>query len=132
MKVRPLAHQNGQAALLGAAAAGARLQALSGADTGRAMRIAATLVLTPSYNNAVAGATALNVAGGMSGFALSLAPDLALAGFSAQDDAIEEALGNLVGDGFAPAGLLEDLATRSQIPPHWLPLRPSSHPIHPP
>ena len=34
------------------------------------MRIAATLVLTPSYNNAVAGATTLNVAGGMSGFAL--------------------------------------------------------------
>ena len=30
--------------------------------------IAATLVLTPSYNNAVNGATTLNVAGGMSGF----------------------------------------------------------------
>ena len=38
--------------------------------------------------------TTLNVAGGMSGFALSLAPDLALAGFTAQDDAIEEALAN--------------------------------------
>src|SRR5712671_826950 len=109
MKVRPLAHQNGQAALLGAAAAGARLQALSGADTSRAMRIAATLVLTPSYNNAVAGATSLNVAGGMSGFALALASDLALAGFTAQDDGIEEALGALVGDGFDPAGLLEAL-----------------------
>jgi len=47
MKVRPLAHQNGQAALLGAAAAGARLRGLNGADTSRAMRIAATLVLTP-------------------------------------------------------------------------------------
>jgi len=43
----------------------------------------------------------------MSGFALGLAPDLALAGFTAQEDAIEEALGNLVGDGFNPAGLLE-------------------------
>src|SRR5262249_53750694 len=50
MKIRPLAHQKGQAALLGAAAAGARLQGLSGVDTSRAMRIAATLVLTPSYN----------------------------------------------------------------------------------
>ena len=48
--------------------------------TSRAMRIAATLVLTPSYNNAVGGATALNVAGGMSGFAARLAPELALAG----------------------------------------------------
>src|SRR5260370_1621030 len=52
MKVRPLAHQNGQPALLGAAAAGARLRALHGAATSRAMRIAPTLALTPSYNHA--------------------------------------------------------------------------------
>jgi hypothetical protein len=105
--VLSFADQNGQAALLGAAAAGSRLRALNAADTSRAMRIAATLILTPSYNNAVAGATTLNVAGGMSGFALGLAPDLALAGFTAQDDAIEEALSSLVGDGFEPAGLLD-------------------------
>ena len=47
----------------------------------RAMRIATTLLLTPSYTNAVAGATTLNVAGGMSGYAGALAPELALAGF---------------------------------------------------
>src|SRR6185295_8133336 len=92
MKSRPLAHQNGQAALLGAAAAGARLRRLSAADTSATMRVAATLVLTPSYNNAVNGATSLNVAGGMSGFVCGLAPDLALAGFTAQPGAIEEAL----------------------------------------
>jgi len=130
MKVRPLAHQNGQAALLGAAAAGARLQALDRVDTSRAMRIAATLVLTPSYNNAVAGATTLNVAGGMSGVALSLAPDLALAGFTAQDDAIEEALANLVGDGFDPAKLLDQLGTRWEITRNWLRLRACCNPIY--
>jgi 2-methylcitrate dehydratase PrpD len=129
-KVRPLAHQNGQAALLGAAAAGARLRALDGAATSRAMRIAATLVLTPSYNNAVAGATTLNVAGGMSGFALSLAPDLALAGFTAQDDAIEEALANLVGDGFDPAKLLDELGSRWEITRNWLRLRACCNPIY--
>src|SRR6516162_7264367 len=53
MTTRPIAHQNGQTALLGAAAAGSRLRALNAADTSRAMRIAAT----PSYKNAVAGAT---------------------------------------------------------------------------
>ena len=90
---RPLAHQNGQVSLLAAAAAGASLRGLDAAGISRAMRIATTLLLTPSYTNAVAGATALNVAGGMSGFAGALAPDLALAGFEAQDDAIEEALG---------------------------------------
>jgi 2-methylcitrate dehydratase PrpD len=130
MKMRPLAHQNGQSAMLGAAAAGSRLRGLNAADTSRAMRIAATLVLTPSYNSAVGGATALNVAGGMSGFALGLAPDLALAGFTAQENAIEEALGNLVGDGFDPAGLLDGLGTRWEITRNWLRLRACCNPIY--
>jgi 2-methylcitrate dehydratase PrpD len=106
------------------------LRGLNAADTSRAMRIAATLVLTPSYNNAVGGATTLNVAGGMSGFVLGLAPDLALAGFTAQDDAIEEALSSLVGDGFDPAGLLEELGTRWEISRNWLRLRACCNPIY--
>src|ERR1700751_3562218 len=97
---RPLAHQNGQVSLLAAAAAGARLRGLDAAGISGAMRIATTLLLTPSYTNAVAGATTLNVAGGMSGFAAALAPELVLAGFTTQPDAIEEALGELVGGGF--------------------------------
>jgi 2-methylcitrate dehydratase PrpD len=88
------------------------------------------LVLTPSYNNAVAGATALNVAGGMSGFALGIAPDLALAGFTAQPDAIEEALSSLVGDGFAPARVLEALGDRWEITRNWLRLRACCNPIY--
>ena len=130
MKSRPLAHQNGQAALLGAAAAGARMRGLNAADTSRAMRIATTLVLTPSYNNAINGATTLNVAGGMSGFACGLAPELALAGFAAQDDAIEEALGNLVGDGFKTEGLLTELGTRWEITRDWFRLRACCNPIY--
>src|SRR5262245_37164621 len=130
MKTRPLAHQNGQAALLGAAAAGSRLRGLSGPETSLAMRLATTLVLTPSYNNAVNGATTLNVAGGMSGVALSLAPDLALAGFTAQDDAIEEALGKLVGDGFDATNLLEGLGIRFEITRNWLRLRACCNPIY--
>src|SRR5260221_9367430 len=112
---RPLAHQNGQASLLAAVAAGARLRGLDAAGTSLAMRIATTLVLTPSYTNAVAGATALNVAGGMSGFAAALAPDLALAGFEAQPDPIEESLSQLVGGGFKTDALLDGLGTRWEI-----------------
>jgi 2-methylcitrate dehydratase PrpD len=130
MTTRPLAHQNGQAALLGAAAAGARMRGLNAADASRAMRIATTLVLTPSYNNAINGATTLNVAGGMSGFAAGLVPDLALAGFTAQGDAIEEALGNLVGDGFKPAGLTAELGTRWEITRDWFRLRACCNPIY--
>src|SRR4029077_18537397 len=112
---RPLAHQNGQGSLLAAAAAGARLHGLDAAGVSRAMRIATTLLLTPSYTNAVAGATMRNVAGGMSGFAAALAPELALAGFAAQPDAIEEALGQLVGGGFETGRLAEGLGEEWQI-----------------
>jgi 2-methylcitrate dehydratase PrpD len=128
---RPLAHQNGQVSLLAAAAAGARLRGLDATGIGRAMRIATTLLLTPSYTNAVAGATALNVAGGMSGFAAALAPELALAGFEAQDDAIEQALGQLVGDDFTSEGLLDDLGSTWHITRNYFRLYACCNPIHP-
>jgi 2-methylcitrate dehydratase PrpD len=95
------------------------------------MRIAATLVLTPSYTNAVAGATALNVAGGMSGFAAALAPELALSGFTAQENAIEEALGELVGAGFATDRLLDGLGSEWQITRNYFRLYACCNPIHP-
>ena len=130
MTGRPLSHPNGQVALLGAVAAGARMRGFDAAATSRAMRIAATLMLTPSYTNAVAGATALNVAGGMSGYAAVFAPDLALAGFTAKDDAIEESLGNLVGDGYRPDNLLDELGTRWEITRNWFRLRACCNPIY--
>jgi len=127
----PLAHQNGQACLLAAVAAGAKLRGLDAAGVSRAMRIGVTLVLTPSYTNVVAGATALNVAGGMSGFAAALAPDLAASGFGARDDAIEEALGNLVGSGFRPDGLLDELGSTWHIMRNYFRLYACCNPIHP-
>jgi 2-methylcitrate dehydratase PrpD len=128
---RPLAHQNGQVSLLAAAAAGARLRGLDAAGISLAMRIATTLLLTPSYTNAVAGATALNVAGGISGFAGVLAPELALAGFTAQKNAVEEALGQLVGAGFSPGSLLDSLGTSWQITRNYFRLYACCNPIHP-
>jgi len=127
---RTLAHQNGQAPLLGAIAAGARLRGLNAMAASRALRIGATLVLTPSYTNAIAGATALNVAGGMSGLAGSLAADLALAGFEAQEHAIEEAFGHLVGEGFRPDGMLDELGNRWEITRNYFRLRACCNPIY--
>ncbi len=128
---RPLAHQNGQATMLGAAAAGARLRRLDAPGVSLAMRIATVLVLTPSYNNVMAGATALNVAGGMSGFAAALAPDLALAGFGAQEDAIEEALGELVGAAFRADDLTDGLGDRWEIMRNYFRLYACCNPVHP-
>ena len=128
---RPLAHQNGQVSLLAAAASGARLRGLDAAGVSRAMRIATTLLLTPSYTNAVAGATTLNVAGGMSGFVGALAPDLVLSGFEAQENAIEHSLSELTGAGFAPAGLLDELGTKWHITHNYFRLYACCNPIHP-
>jgi len=128
---RPLAHQNGQVSLLAAASAGAQLRGLDAGGVSLAMRIATTLVLTPSYTNAVAGATTLNVAGGMSGFAAALAPELALAGFTAQENAVEEALGELVGGGFVSDRLLDGLGEDWQIAKNYYRLYACCNPIHP-
>lgn len=128
---RPLAHQNGQAMLLAAAAAGARMRGLDAARVSLAMRIAAILMLTPSYTNTGAGATALNVAGGMAGFAGAFVPDLALAGFQAQPDAIEEALGKMVGAGFDATHLADGLGTRWEITRNYFRLHACCNPIHP-
>jgi 2-methylcitrate dehydratase PrpD len=78
----------------------------------------------------VAGATALNVAGGMSGFAGALAPELALAGVAAQPNAIEEAFGQLVGDGFRPEALTEELGQRWEIARNYFRLRACCNPIY--
>lgn len=128
---RPLAHQNGQASLLAAAAAGARLCGIDSDGIARTMRVATTLLLTPSYTNVVAGATALNVAGGMSGFVGALAPELTLAGFEAQDGAIEEALGQMVGAGFDSSRLLDGLGSPWQITRNYFRLYACCNPIHP-
>jgi 2-methylcitrate dehydratase PrpD len=128
---RPLAHQNGQVSLLAAAAAGARLRGLDAVGISRAMRLATTLLLTPSYTNPVAGATTLNLAGGMSGFAAALAPELAIAGFDAQENAIEEALGQLVGSGFTADRVLDELGTSWEITRNYFRLYACCNPIHP-
>jgi 2-methylcitrate dehydratase PrpD len=130
LTARPLAHQNGQAPLLGAVAAGARVHGLNGDQASLALRIGAILILTPGYTNAVAGATALNVAGGMSGLAGTLAPELALAGVAAQPNAIEEAFGQLVGDGFRPEGVTEELGQRWEITRNYFRLRACCNPIY--
>jgi len=128
---RPLAHPNGQASLLGAIAAGARARGLNAAQTSTAVRIGANLIVSAAYSNVVAGATTINVAGGMSGFAAALAPELAKAGFRAQDDAIEQAMASLVGDGFDATHLLDELGTRWEITHNHFRLRACCYPIYP-
>lgn len=130
LQARPLAHQNGQTALLGAAAAAAKLRGLDAAGIGAALRIAAPLVMVPSYTLTAAGATALNVAGGMSNHQGLLAAELAAAGFTGGPDSIEESLAHLVGDGFDPEPVTEALGTRWEITRNHFRVRACCNPIY--
>src|SRR3989449_4464489 len=66
----------------------------------------------------------------MSGFAGALAPELALAGVAAQPNAIEEAFGQLVGDGFRPEAVTEELGQRWEITRNYFRLRACCNPIY--
>ena len=126
----PVAHQNGQVSLLAAAAAGARLHGLDGAGISRAMRIATTLLLTPSYTNAVAGATTLNVAGGMSGFAAALAPEWPSPALPRRRRD-RGGLGELVGALSILKECCEELGVRWEITRNYFRLYACCNPIHP-
>ena len=127
---RAFSHPNGQLSLLGAAAAGARLQGMDGAGVSLAMRVATTMLMTPSYNNTVAGGTTLNLPAAMGAVVGTLAPDMAASGYVAQEDAIEEALGGMVGAGFSPAKLPDDMGQRWEILENYFRFYACCNPIH--
>lgn len=128
---RPTAHQNGQVPLLGAVAATCRLLRMTGPQMRDGLNMSAHLLMAPSYHAAVEGATALNIPGGMSCFAATLVPDMIGAGFTAQSNAVQEALSALVGDGFNPSGLLDDLGARWEITRNYFRMHACCNPIHP-
>ena len=126
-----MAHPNGQISLLGSAAGGARLHGLDGAGISLSMRIASLMMMLPSYTNTVTGATALNMPAGMGGIAGVLAPEMAQAGFFAQPDSVEEALGVMIGTGFDPAPLLPGLGQDWQMLHNYFRFYACCNPIHP-
>jgi len=128
---RAFAHPNGQVSLLGAAAAGARLRGMDGPRVSLSMRIATTMLMTPSYMNTGAGGTTLNLPAGMGALCGTLAPEMALAGYHAQDNAVEEALGVMVGTGFDPAGLADGWGEDWQILDNYFRFYACCNPIHP-
>lgn len=127
---RAFAHPNGQVGLLASAAAGARLYGLDGAGVSRSIRIATTMLMAPSYTNTTVGATALNLPAGQSAVAAVLAPELAMAGYAAEDDAVEQALGKMVGAGFDPAAVTRDMGADWQIAGSYFRFYACCNPIH--
>lgn len=128
---RPFAHPNGQVSLLAAVAGGARLMGLDAAGISLATRVATTMLMTPSYTNTAAGGTTLNLPAGMAAFAAVLAPEMAHSGYFAKDDAIEEALGTMVGAAFDPSHLADNLGASWQIAGGYFRFYACCNPIHP-
>src|SRR5262249_19183875 len=127
---RVVSHPNGQLSLLGAAAAGARLHGLDGAGVSLAMRIATSMLMTASYNNTVLGGTTLNLPAGLGAMAATLAPEMAAAGYTAQDDAIEAAPGLMMATGFSPEALADELGRRWEILDNYFRFYACCNPIH--
>ena len=128
---RAYAHPNGQLGVLACAAAGARLRGFDASGVSRSIRIATAMLMNPSYNHTVVGATALNLPAGQSAVATMLAPELALAGYEVLDDAVEEALGNMVGAGFDPAKILVGMGSGWQVSESYFRFYACCNPIHP-
>jgi 2-methylcitrate dehydratase PrpD len=126
-----LAHPNGQLSLLSTVAAGARLHELDASGVALALRIGATMIMTPSYMNAATGGTALNLPAGIAAMACALAPKLALAGFSAHEDTVEESLDRLVGRAFDPECVADGLGETWGITDNYFRFYACCNPIHP-
>jgi 2-methylcitrate dehydratase PrpD len=128
---RPLSHPNGQISLLASVAAAARLYHLDGAGVDLSVRIATAMLMTPSYNNTAAGGTNLNLAAGMGSFAAGLAPEMALSGYFAPENAVEEALDKLVGAAFMPDAVADNLGSAWEISDNYFRFYACCNPIHP-
>jgi 2-methylcitrate dehydratase PrpD len=103
---------------------------MDGVGVSLAMRVATSMLMTPSYNNTVAGGTTLNLPAGLGAVAATLAPDMAASGHEAQADAIEEALGVMVGAGFDAAKLPDDMGWRWEILENYFRFYACCNPIH--
>jgi 2-methylcitrate dehydratase PrpD len=128
---RALSHPNGQLSLLASVAAGARLHGLDGAGVDLAIRIAAPMLMAPSYTHTAAGGTSLNLPAGMAAFAAGLVPEMARASYFAPPDAVEEALDTLIGEKFDTVGLADGLGETWEVMDNYFRFYACCNPIHP-
>lgn len=102
-------HPFGTHAILGAAAACARLLGLDVAQTARALEMAAGICITSSQTAANSGASVRNLVTGLTNHNGMLAPILIKAGFTGEPGAVNVVFGKILGDAFDEEMLGEDL-----------------------
>ena len=113
--LRRAVHPFGTHAILGAAAASAKLLGLDAAQTSRALEMAAGMYITSSQTAANSGASVRNLVTGLTNHNGMLAPILIAAGFTGEPGAINVVFGNILGDSFDAQGVGKDLGAEFYI-----------------
>jgi 2-methylcitrate dehydratase PrpD len=113
-RLRHAVHPFGTTAIVGVAAAVARLRGFSAKKILESMEIAAGMASASSQGAANAGASVRNLAIGMANYHGVLASGLIQAGFMGEPGALGSVFGHIVGDRFDPAQLDQSL------PGEWL------------
>lgn len=130
--LRDPVHPFGTHAVIGTAAAAARLMKLSPEHTSRALDLAAGLTLASSQTAANSGASVRNLFTGFTNHNGLLAPALVVAGFTGEPDALKIVYGRILGDSFAEGDLGHDLGKTYYITRNYFKLHACSRWNHAP
>jgi 2-methylcitrate dehydratase PrpD len=114
-RLRRAVHPFGAWGVLGAAAAAARLAGEDADGLRRALEVAASYAITPSFATATLGANVRNTYAGVVNRLGLLAADLARLGFRGEPDGPRTTFGEILGEAFDPAALVDGLGARFEI-----------------
>lgn len=111
---RPV-HPFGAWGVLGAAAVGARLRGFAPAAMAGVLHLAAAYAINPSFAAALEGANSRNTYAGLVNQMGLLAVDLYELGFQGAGGGVYTTFGEILGERFRPAALVEGLGSRYEI-----------------
>jgi 2-methylcitrate dehydratase PrpD len=110
-QVKKTVHSHGTWGTIGSAVATAKLMGFDEAHTTTAINMAASMSPANTWTPCLEGATIRNLYPGRSGFQGIMAAQLALCGFTGLEDGPSDIYNTLLGDGFDPAAVVQELGT---------------------
>ncbi|MBZ8131830.1 MmgE/PrpD family protein [Afifella sp. IM 167] len=114
-RLRPTVHPHGTWGTIGAAFAAAYLDGASAGDLIQTINVSSTLSVGASLRTMLEGATVRNSFAGFSARNGIAAWDLVASGFTGEVDGPRSVYGGILGEGFDPAVMVEELGTRWEV-----------------
>ena len=130
--LRDPVHPFGTHAIVGTAAAVARLLDLDATQTVQALELAAGMTIASSQTAANSGASVRNLTTGLTNHNGLLAPMLVQAGFAGEPGALKAVFGRVLGDSFADEGVEDNLGREFYITCNYFKLYACSRWCHAP